>query len=278
MVPPSRFRWATAPACATCYRPVAPHGYTNPRCSAPAATGPTPPACHSWHPATADAATPGGGFQNWQTPRPAPTPPRPQRPAAPESIACADSSGLPSSHLLGDAHDRAAGTGIAADFFIGRPHLLGHTAQLALHCIVPHWQVTRQRLALFLALDELLDDAVFQRMKGDNNQTSARRQHIHRLLQHGFQIIQLTVDENADRLKGTGGGMLVLFAERTGGLDPGCQLTGARQRLFNAAFNDRLRDAPGKPLLTVFTQHFGNLVGSGGIQPVGRRNASLIIH
>src|SRR3990167_7428234 len=218
MVPPSRFRWATAPACAACCRPAAPHGYTNPRCSAPAATDPTPPACHSWHPATADVATPDGGSRNSQTPHPAPTPPRPPQPAAPGSNVRADSPGLPSSHLLGDAHDRAAGTGIAADFLIGCPHLFGDAAQLTLHRIVAHRQVTRQRLALFLALDELLDDTVFQGMKTDNDQTSARRQHIHRLLQHGFQIIQFTVDENADRLKGTGGGMLVLFAERTGGL------------------------------------------------------------
>ena len=53
-----------------------------------------------------------------------------------------------------------------------------------------------------MAVDETLDDAVFQRMEADHRQPSARLQSRHRRIQADFQIEQLPVDVDADGLEG----------------------------------------------------------------------------
>ena len=58
---------------------------------------------------------------------------------------------------------------------------------------------------------EALDDTVLQRVEADHDQTRALRQYLQRAFQAPLQIIQLAVDEDADRLKSACRRMLALF-------------------------------------------------------------------
>src|SRR5216684_5024560 len=94
------------------------------------------------------------------------------------------------SNFFGGAHLGAARPRIAIYLiFAGRHRLLGQQP-------VP---------ALLRALAKrILDDPVFQRMKADYYQPSARFQQPRRRFHQGFQIVQFTVYEDSESLKGSG--------------------------------------------------------------------------
>ncbi len=97
---------------------------------------------------------------------------------------------MPTLHSFGGAHLRAARPQISIYLFFARRHrLLGQQPVPAL---------------LRSLAKRILDDPVFERVKADHYQPSAWLQHPGRSLQQCFQIVQFTVYEDSESLKGSG--------------------------------------------------------------------------
>src|SRR3954454_9343388 len=80
--------------------------------------------------------------------------------------------------------------------------LLGHDAQARLRTTAADRQPWGTDAATALRLEELLDDAVFERMERDHRQPPARRQRVERLGQRLAQPLKFVVDGDAQRLEG----------------------------------------------------------------------------
>src|SRR5512143_2235563 len=105
--------------------------------------------------------------------------------------------------------------------------MLGSSHQLETSRFQPvGWnrQMARRLLTQRLVAHEALDDAVFERMKADDRETSAGLQPVDTLRQHGAQLFQFAVEINPYSLEAAGRRVLPRFAffDRCG--DEGRQL------------------------------------------------------
>jgi hypothetical protein len=107
---------------------------------------------------------------------------------------------------------------------------------------------------------EILDDAVFQRMEGHHRQATARLQHPLGGHETGLQLIQLGVDRDAQSLERAGGRMdLGALAAAQGALDHMGQVQGAGERPLFAALDDEAGDPARGVLLAVDIENAGQL-------------------
>src|SRR3989338_3352821 len=114
-------------------------------------------------------------------------------------------------------------------------------------------------------------------MEADHGKPPTNTQHIKRLPQHTLQIIELTVDVNADRLKCSGGRVLVFLPGRIGILDEFRELQGTGQRSNLALLNYCASHAPGKALLAVAINDVGDFLFRRGSQPLNRKSPTSLI-
>src|SRR6185437_501686 len=95
--------------------------------------------------------------------------------------------------------------------------------------------------------EEALDDPVFETVKGDDRETATGLQRALRGLKPLFQLVQLGVQVNPDRLEGACGRVTLLaLAETRGAPDDRGELGGA---LEGASGDDGAGDRPGTRLL-----------------------------
>src|ERR1017187_636614 len=95
---------------------------------------------------------------------------------------------------------------LSALYSFGRPHLGAARPRIAIYLFPArrHRLLGQQPVAALLRTlaKRILDDSVFERMKANHHQPSARLQHSGRRLQQCFQIVQFTVYEYSESLKG----------------------------------------------------------------------------
>src|ERR1017187_9137111 len=96
---------------------------------------------------------------------------------------------------------------LSALYSFGRPHLGAARPRIAIYLFPArrHRLLGQQPVAALLRTlaKRILDDSVFERMKANHHQPSARLQHSGRRLQQCFQIVQFTVYEYSESLKGS---------------------------------------------------------------------------
>ena len=125
-----------------------------------------------------------------------------------------------------------------------------------------------------LPLDEPLDDAVFERVEGDDRQPATGRQHVDRACQGRFQRRQLVVRGDAQRLERARGGMRVAAAAPTQGA--GDDLRQPRRRLDRRPFplvDDGAGDAPAAWFLAVAPDEVGQFPLRKRVHQVARRSS-----
>jgi hypothetical protein len=134
---------------------------------------------------------------------------------------------------------------------IGAPHVAGRPAV---------------DLALALAGDEGLHDAVFERVETDHRQAAARHQQLERGVQALFELLKLGVDKNPKCLKCARCRILARFAglDRTSH-DVGKLTRGSNRVPALAPSNKRLCNLYSKPFFPIVAYHLGNVahVGAG---------------
>jgi hypothetical protein len=123
---------------------------------------------------------------------------------------------------------------------------------------------------------ERLDDAVFQRVEGDDHQPTARLQHALGGVKTGFQLAQLVIDRDAQTLERAGGGMdLGALAAANGALDHLGQVQGALERALLAAADDEAGDAARGVLLAIDIKDAGQLDLVQRVDEVGGGRAAV---
>ena len=106
-------------------------------------------------------------------------------------------------------------------------------------------------------------------MKADHRHPPAGRQHIKRRAQTVSQVVQLTIDKDANTLKSTGCRVLTLFPGGVGFFNDGSEVCSAGKRLLGAAGYHSARHALGKTLFAVLLEHSRNIRLAGAVDPVG---------
>ena len=92
-------------------------------------------------------------------------------------------------------------------------------------------------------LQEVLDDAVFQGMEGDDHQSAVGRQSAFRSAEGMFQLFQFVVDGDAERLEDPRGrGEAVLMATADDSFQEGGQFGGGLPGFRGPSFHDCLCD------------------------------------
>src|SRR5450759_5541293 len=117
-----------------------------------------------------------------------------------------------------------------------------------------------RRIDARATLHEAFDDAILERMKTDHREAPTGREHGKRSLKAACQRTQLIVDENAQRLKSTGGRVFARLARAHRARHERRKVARARERLLTACRHDRIRDASREPLLAKLRDHLANLV------------------
>ena len=129
-----------------------------------------------------------------------------------------------------------------------------------------------------MAVDETLDDAVFQRMEADHCQPPTHFQAGQCTLQAGLQVGQLAVDVDANGLEAARGRVDVVLAAPYHRTQQVSQVGGTRERLVATARHDGLGDTPAQALFAIGPQHVGDLCLIGARQPLRRAFATVRVH
>ena len=101
------------------------------------------------------------------------------------------------------AHDGAARARILPHFALGRTYRLSDQTQFTSGHFALSQRQTLWHLGICQPRHETLDDTVFQRVKTDHDQASARLEACHALRQAHLQLFKLLIDENPYSLEGT---------------------------------------------------------------------------
>ena len=126
--------------------------------------------------------------------------------------------------------------------------------------------------------EKLFDDAVFQRMKGDDGQPAAAFQTACRLRQRGRYFFKLAVDENPNGLKRPRRRVLSALASTDVLRRDLRQLAGCIDGIRAALRDNGARNLAGKPLFTIISDYLADFVFIRRSQPFGRRHAPRRIH
>src|SRR3569623_510535 len=139
-------------------------------------------------------------------------------------------------------------------------------------------QMARIFVALGLAAHETFHQPILQRMKTDHRQPAAGREHPYRLRQRRFQLFQLTIDIDAQRLKAAGRRMAVALPGRMGGGDDLRQLLGGGDGRGLARLDDCAGNARGETLFAVGLLHLGDIRFAGPREPRRHALSPLGVH
>ena len=120
-------------------------------------------------------------------------------------------------------------------------------------------QMPRARGNLAALGQEILDDAVFQRMEGDDDEPAAWLQHALGGRERFMQLVEFFVDEDAQRLERTGCGVNFVGLGAHHFCDEIGQRPRGRDRRFLARGDDGARDAAGVSLLAVDVDDVGQI-------------------
>ena len=129
-------------------------------------------------------------------------------------------------------------------------------------------------------LQRVLDDAVLQRVEGDDGKPSTAFQIFLRGIEHRGKLAQLVVDGDADRLKTAFGGVLLL-AQRRGGHRAANELRKLERRFNGFLFpldNDPFRNSGGVALLAVFKENSSQFFIGVSIDDLVRGECSSRVH
>ena len=137
-------------------------------------------------------------------------------------------------------------------------------------------QMPRLRLLAGAVGDEALDDAVLERMEGDDGEPAAWLQHALGGEQCAGELAELVIDEDAQRLEDAGGRMdLVLRVAADMRLDRIGKVERALERALLAPPLDHPRDAAGMPLLAEEAEDAREIAWLEAVDHVGSRRAGL---
>ena len=192
--------------------------------------------------------------------------------AGSSAAACAGAAVRSAARSLADRARGLAATS-ASSGVTGR---LVRTAKLGATC-ASAGQVPRPAAGLAALDQEILDDAVFQRMKRHHGEPAARLQHALRRRQRELEFVEFFVDENPQRLKRAGG--RVNFAgPRSHHLgDDVSEPPRGRDRRLLARGNDGAGDAAGMPLFAENVDDVGE-IGLGRARDHVRGGRAVLAH
>ena len=158
----------------------------------------------------------------------------------------------------------------------GRNRALGQ--DLEARCRLRHLgQMPRAAAGLAARVEEILDDAVFQRMKRHHDQPAARLQHALRGRERQMQLVELGVDENPQTLERPRRRMnFVRLGMNHLGDDIGQRLRG-RDRRFLARGDDGAGDGARIAFLAEDVDDVGE-IGLGGLRHHIRRGRAVMAH
>ena len=137
-------------------------------------------------------------------------------------------------------------------------------------------QMPRLRLLAGAVGDEALDDAVLERMEGDDGEPAARLQRPLGGKQRTGELAELIIDEDAQRLEDAGGRVdLVLRIAADMRLDGIGKVERALERALLAPPLDHPRDAARMPLLAEEAEDAREIARLEAVDHVGSRRAGL---
>ena len=125
----------------------------------------------------------------------------------------------------------------------------------------------------------VFDEAVLQAVEGDDAQSAAGRQTVEDGVQPFVEGVQLRVDRNAHRLKGSARGVFGFAAFRRGygACHNVCQLQGGFNGCCLAGGHDLAGNLPGVGFLAVVAQDAGQLLTAEGVDQI-RGGGALLAH
>ena len=95
-----------------------------------------------------------------------------------------------------------------------------------------------------MTLNELFDDAIFERVETDDREPAADLEQLQRARERAAQLAELVIDVHAQRLEGAGRGILSGLAGAHYACDQLRQFQGTRQRMRGAVGDDGRGDTP----------------------------------
>src|SRR5262245_53936693 len=97
-----------------------------------------------------------------------------------KELTCAPSAAFSCAHLLCDSQHRGTRARIGGEFFLARADLAADALHARLCGIGNDRKPGVHRVGVRLRLDELLDDAVFERVEADDREPAADREQLER--------------------------------------------------------------------------------------------------
>src|SRR5579885_1369882 len=120
-------------------------------------------------------------------------------------------------------------------------------------------RLRRADAAALLRLEELLDDAIFQRMKADDGEPPTRTQECDSLWQRALQAAEFVVDGDAQRLKGACRGMDAAGPPMHHRCHQRRQFAATLDGSLASPFDDTPRNRTRTPLLTIAIENIGKV-------------------
>ena len=179
---------------------------------------------------------------------------------------------------LGGTKPRAPRARVRGDLVVRRRERRpGHEAETGRLPADAHGRLRRADAAATLRGEEPLDDAVLERVVGQDDDPSARTQQVHGGGEALLERVELLVDRDPQRLEDARGRVDPAADARVGGrdaLDERRQLLGGLDRGRLAGGDDGLGDLPRGRLLAVLAEQRGQLVGGERREQLRGRHAA----
>ena len=128
-----------------------------------------------------------------------------------------------------------------------------------------------------LAREELFDDPILERLERDHDDPSTRAENAHGRRESVLEVRELVVDRDAESLEDARRGIDAARPPRLHAGDETAEIVGSSERRFDAATDDRSRDARRLRLLAVLGEDASKVLLSPGVHDVGRRLAKIRI-
>jgi hypothetical protein len=138
-------------------------------------------------------------------------------------------------------------------------------------------EVGRTDAVARFAREELFDEPILERMEGDDDDASAGTEDAHGRRESLLEIRELVVDRDAESLEDARRGVDAARPPRLHAGDETAEIVSHLERRFDAATDDRSRDARRLRLLAVLGEDATKVLFSPGVHDVGRRLAKIRI-
>ena len=138
-------------------------------------------------------------------------------------------------------------------------------------------EVGRTYAVARLTREELFDDPILERLERDHDDPSTGAENAHCRRESVLEIRELVVDRDAESLEDARRGVDAARPPRLHAGDETAEIVGHLERRFDAATDDRSRDARRLRLLAVLGEDASKVLLSPGVHDVGRRLAKIRI-